>query len=153
MKNGNKKALILNTDFFSFNNPCTHFFSLNRHSQTTLVPDCPVGTTRLWDGFSLSFIMGNGRAVGQDLGIVLQISLFLIRVWSLHIFSSKYYTINYSYFVIQAEHVRFMDAVYNGVTHTDLTLQWTKGHLFLKLWDFLSDFHKAMEVKGHIRQQ
>jgi hypothetical protein len=63
------KAWLLNIDFFPLK---VHiFFPLNRHSQTTLVPDCPVGTSKLWDGFSLSFIMGNGRAAGQDLGMVL----------------------------------------------------------------------------------
>jgi hypothetical protein len=60
---------LLNIDFFPFN---VHiFFPLNRHSQTTLVPDCPVGTSKLWDGFSLSFIMGNGRAINYLTSIAL----------------------------------------------------------------------------------
>ena len=39
-----------------------------RHSQTVDIPDCPGGTARMWEGYSLLFIMGNERAVGQDLG-------------------------------------------------------------------------------------
>jgi len=39
-----------------------------RHSQTTNVPPCPVGTSRLWAGYSLLFTQGNGYTHGQDLG-------------------------------------------------------------------------------------
>eukprot|EP00105_Crassostrea_gigas_P005959 XP_011419724.1 PREDICTED: collagen alpha-1(IV) chain [Crassostrea gigas] len=39
-----------------------------RHSQTTVVPQCPAGTAKLWDGFSLVHVIGNGRSHGQDLG-------------------------------------------------------------------------------------
>ncbi|PVD18256.1 hypothetical protein C0Q70_20805 [Pomacea canaliculata] len=39
-----------------------------RHSQTTSPPDCPIGTTKMWDGYSLLYVVGNGRAHGQDLG-------------------------------------------------------------------------------------
>lgn len=40
-----------------------------RHSQQTYVPDCPQGTTKMWDGYSLSFVVGNSRAHSQDLGL------------------------------------------------------------------------------------
>ena len=32
------------------------------------VPDCPFGMTKIWDGYSLLYVQGNGRAHGQDLG-------------------------------------------------------------------------------------
>ena len=39
-----------------------------RHSQTSLVPQCPRGQTRLWDGYSLLYVEGNERSHHQDLG-------------------------------------------------------------------------------------
>lgn len=39
-----------------------------RHSQSTIVPDCPPGQARLWDGYSLLYIEGNEKAHHQDLG-------------------------------------------------------------------------------------
>ncbi|GFO06154.1 collagen alpha-1(iv) chain [Plakobranchus ocellatus] len=39
-----------------------------RHSQDSMSPICPDGTTELWQGYSLLFVMGNGRSHGQDLG-------------------------------------------------------------------------------------
>lgn len=51
-----------------------HYCSLNllyRHSQSTQTPICPDGTEKLWDGYSLLFVMGNERAHGQDLGMCL----------------------------------------------------------------------------------
>lgn len=39
-----------------------------RHSQTDLVPDCPAGTRKLWEGFSLLYLEGSEKAHGQDLG-------------------------------------------------------------------------------------
>lgn len=38
------------------------------HSQEESVPECPSGTTKLWDGYSLVFTIGNGYGHGQDLG-------------------------------------------------------------------------------------
>lgn len=38
------------------------------HSQTDMTPDCPKYTTKLWSGYSLLHLMGNGRPAGQDLG-------------------------------------------------------------------------------------
>jgi integrin beta 8 len=43
-------------------------FMLTVHSQSSAVPDCPAGTNRMWDGYSLLYIHGNERAHGQDLG-------------------------------------------------------------------------------------
>ena len=33
------------------------------------IPECPAGTVNMWSGYSLLFIMGNEKAVGQDLGM------------------------------------------------------------------------------------
>jgi len=43
-------------------------FMLVRHSQTTSVPQCPPGSSLLWDGYSLLYLEGNERAHSQDLG-------------------------------------------------------------------------------------
>ena len=43
-------------------------FLVVRHSQTTDIPQCPVGQTKMWDGYSLLYIEGNERAHNQDLG-------------------------------------------------------------------------------------
>ena len=39
-----------------------------RHSQSTIVPRCEQGTTKLWDGYSLLYLEGNENAHHQDLG-------------------------------------------------------------------------------------
>lgn len=39
-----------------------------KHSQELSVPQCPPGSSSLYDGYSLLFINGNNRAHGQDLG-------------------------------------------------------------------------------------
>ena len=44
-------------------------FHIVRHSQTTRIPLCPAGTTKLWDGYSLLYTEGNERAHHQDLGM------------------------------------------------------------------------------------
>jgi len=38
------------------------------HSQTTSVPTCPAGTSKLRDGYSLLYLEGNEKAHSQDLG-------------------------------------------------------------------------------------
>lgn len=43
-------------------------FFFTRHSQNVNVPDCPVNTQKLWEGYSMASVIGGGRAVGQDLG-------------------------------------------------------------------------------------
>jgi C-terminal tandem repeated domain in type 4 procollagen len=48
--------------------PSNRGFFFTRHSQSVLVPACPAGTDRLWDGYSLLHITGNAKAHGQDLG-------------------------------------------------------------------------------------
>lgn len=42
---------------------------LVKHSQSTMVPDCPAGQSRLWDGYSLLYIEGNEKSHHQDLGV------------------------------------------------------------------------------------
>lgn len=39
-----------------------------RHSQSTEIPTCPLGQTKLWDGYSLLYIEGNEKSHHQDLG-------------------------------------------------------------------------------------
>ena len=38
------------------------------HSQDQAIPSCPGESTKLWDGYSLVFTIGNGYGHGQDLG-------------------------------------------------------------------------------------
>lgn len=45
-----------------------HGFLVTRHSQTVDVPQCPEGTSLLYDGYSLLYVQGNERSHGQDLG-------------------------------------------------------------------------------------
>ena len=44
-------------------------FLLVRHSQTIDIPQCPLGQTKLWEGYSLLYLEGNERANNQDLGM------------------------------------------------------------------------------------
>jgi collagen type IV alpha len=39
-----------------------------RHSQSTIPPECPLDTVKLWEGYSLLNLHGNARASGQELG-------------------------------------------------------------------------------------
>lgn len=50
-------------------------FFFTRHSQSVSVPDCPAGSYKMWDGFSLLHFTGDAKAHGQDLG-----RLFLKRI-------------------------------------------------------------------------
>lgn len=43
-------------------------FVIVTHSQTTSIPQCPQGTRKLWDGYSLLYMEGNEKAHNQDLG-------------------------------------------------------------------------------------
>ncbi len=43
-------------------------YFITRHSQTSQVPACPFGTSRMWEGYSLLYVQGNEKAHGQDLG-------------------------------------------------------------------------------------
>ena len=45
-----------------------HGYFITRHSQTALLAECPFGTDKMWDGYSLLYLQGNERAHGQDLG-------------------------------------------------------------------------------------
>ena len=45
-----------------------HGFLVTRHSQTVEVPQCPEGTSLIYDGYSLLYVQGNERSHGQDLG-------------------------------------------------------------------------------------
>lgn len=40
-----------------------------KHSQTEEVPQCPLGMSKVWDGYSLLYIEGNEKSHNQDLGI------------------------------------------------------------------------------------
>ena len=42
---------------------------MTRHSQSTTVPVCPSGLTKLWEGYSLLYVEGNERSHHQDLGM------------------------------------------------------------------------------------
>uniref|UniRef100_A0A8C6JWI0 Uncharacterized protein n=1 Tax=Melopsittacus undulatus TaxID=13146 RepID=A0A8C6JWI0_MELUD len=48
--------------------PTRRGFIFTRHSQSTRIPSCPHGTSKLYVGYSLLFVQGNERAHGQDLG-------------------------------------------------------------------------------------
>jgi len=41
---------------------------ITRHSQTTDIPACPFGLSKMWDGYSFLFMQGNELPHGQDLG-------------------------------------------------------------------------------------
>ncbi len=44
-------------------------FLIVRHSQNTQIPTCPVGQTKMWEGYSLLYLEGNEKAHHQDLGM------------------------------------------------------------------------------------
>jgi len=58
-----------------------HGYFLTKHSQTSDVPECPLGMNKLWDGYSLLFIQGNERAHGQDLGKFIDLFIFSFTNW------------------------------------------------------------------------
>lgn len=43
-------------------------YLLVQHSQERTVPQCPIGLTKLWDGYSFLYMEGNERAHSQHLG-------------------------------------------------------------------------------------
>ena len=43
-------------------------YLLVKHSQTEQKPMCPVGMSKLWDGYSLLYFEGQEKAHNQDLG-------------------------------------------------------------------------------------
>lgn len=43
-------------------------YLLVKHSQTEQTPMCPVGMSKLWDGYSLLYLEGQEKAHNQDLG-------------------------------------------------------------------------------------
>ena len=44
---------------------------LVRHSQSSSIPLCEPGTTKLWDGYSLLYVEGNEKSHHQDLGRIM----------------------------------------------------------------------------------
>ncbi|TRY56821.1 hypothetical protein DNTS_004092 [Danionella cerebrum] len=44
-------------------------YTLVKHGQSTRVPMCPEGMTRLWEGYSLLYVEGQEKAHNQDLGL------------------------------------------------------------------------------------
>jgi integrin beta 8 len=43
-------------------------YLLVKHSQSEQTPMCPVGMSKLWDGYSLLYFEGQEKAHNQDLG-------------------------------------------------------------------------------------
>ncbi|KAG2464160.1 CO4A6 protein, partial [Polypterus senegalus] len=43
-------------------------YTLVKHSQSDLVPPCPLGMKKLWEGYSLLYVEGQEKAHNQDLG-------------------------------------------------------------------------------------
>lgn len=43
-------------------------YLLVKHSQSQQTPMCPVGMSKLWDGYSLLYFEGQEKAHNQDLG-------------------------------------------------------------------------------------
>lgn len=43
-------------------------YLLVKHSQSEQIPMCPVGMSKLWDGYSLLYFEGQEKAHNQDLG-------------------------------------------------------------------------------------
>ncbi|KAK2709138.1 hypothetical protein QYM36_012957, partial [Artemia franciscana] len=43
-------------------------YFITRHSQSRQIPECPIGTKKMWDGFSLSHFVGDHLSQDQDLG-------------------------------------------------------------------------------------
>lgn len=43
-------------------------YLLVKHSQSDQTPMCPVGMSKLWDGYSLLYFEGQEKAHNQDLG-------------------------------------------------------------------------------------
>ena len=58
---------------------------LVRHSQSSSIPLCGAGETKLWDGYSLLYIEGNEKSHHQDLGEETvkdtKVATFLLKVW------------------------------------------------------------------------
>lgn len=48
--------------------PKSRGFIYAKHSQSVAIPNCPINTDKLWDGYSFINVVGNSRSVGQDLG-------------------------------------------------------------------------------------
>lgn len=53
-------------------------YVLVRHSQQTRVPGCPLGLTKLWDGYSFLYMQGNEGSHSQSLGM----SVMILTVFS-----------------------------------------------------------------------
>jgi len=48
--------------------PKSRGYYFTRHSQSTSDVDCPRGSNKMWSGYSLLHLTGDGKARGQDLG-------------------------------------------------------------------------------------
>lgn len=49
--------------------PKSRGFFYTRHSQSSKIPGCPVGSQEMWSGYSLLHLTGDSKAHGQDLGL------------------------------------------------------------------------------------
>ncbi|NXY92702.1 CO4A6 protein, partial [Alcedo cyanopectus] len=43
-------------------------YTLVKHSQSDQIPPCPIGMSKLWDGYSLLYVEGQEKSHNQDLG-------------------------------------------------------------------------------------
>lgn len=66
-----------------------HGFLVTRHSQTEEVPQCPEGTSLIYDGYSLLYVQGNERSHGQDLGEKMLLKTFLSHKKTLRLLSNN----------------------------------------------------------------
>ena len=55
--------------YYVYSTKPNHFF-LVRHSQSSIVPDCPPGSTTLWRGYSLYSVSFDNNIITRDLGTV-----------------------------------------------------------------------------------
>lgn len=58
-------------------------YTLVKHSQSEQIPPCPVGMSKLWEGYSLLYVEGQEKAHNQDLGKWRNpLSLLLGQAWA-----------------------------------------------------------------------
>lgn len=50
-------------------------YTLVKHSQSSQMPMCPQGMSKLWEGYSLLYVEGQEKAHNQDLGETLGLLL------------------------------------------------------------------------------
>jgi len=73
--------------------PGTATVIYTKHSQTTDIPVCPSGYTKLWEGYSLLHTEDSGRANVQDLGKLHQFCFYYYSSNSLRFFKVFFYSL------------------------------------------------------------